>query len=310
MADVGHIRQDSPAASVKSVELMREMNMQTLRVADFSLDAHLNYTPGYFLYLFNIAPKTFKINRPPCFSQITISACPEGQPWALVAKFPAIVDEKWVEADSGEIRTRGIQGERFVMDLINPSNLGVKMWSEVTDEQMSWIDGGTNDYTRRGLFWTRNERPGQTCLEHGGCADEEKCPVCKKDTYSELYLAKARLEKHYKQLIVQADDYSRKGNYNEIGPEHHLAGDYFHVRAPWHIVAELPSTCPNCGDAMKDGMPYHVNSVGIVCVIDWKKTVLAGVKKREDVPEELRWWDEPVKRGPGRPRKEETVEAT
>ena len=52
----------------------------------------------------------------------------------------------------------------------------------------------------------------------------------------------------------------------EIGPEHHMAGDYFHVRAPWHIVAELPSACPNCGDAVKEGLPFHINSIGIICV--------------------------------------------
>jgi len=311
---VANVVAGSAKAAAMSHTLMQEMNMQTLRIVGYSQDAHLDHTPGYYLYVFNITPREFQIHRPPAFSTIIFRGCPEGQPYALVGKFPDIVDEKSVEADSGEIRTRGIKGERFVMDLINPANHGINMWQEITDQNVTWIDGGTNDYTRRGLFWTKNAKPGWTCLEHGGCGESQICPVCGRGALDEIYLAKLRLEKHYKQLIMQADQYSREGNPREIGPEHHMAGDYFHIRSPWHVVAELPSTCPNCGDAVKEGVPFHINSIGIICVMpdqeSWKRAIQAGVKQKADVPDDFRWWKTPAeKRAETLAQKEETVEA-
>src|SRR5690242_4051638 len=150
---------NSQRAAIQQRILTQESNMQTVRLTDFTGGAHLDRLPEYCLYDFNIAPRAFNRNRPPCFPNISLAPCPAGQPYAKVGKFPDIVDEKWIDADSGEVRVKGIKGERFVMDLINPSNLGIEMWREITDEQMTWVDGGTNDYTRRGLFWTRNEEP-------------------------------------------------------------------------------------------------------------------------------------------------------
>jgi hypothetical protein len=301
---------NSPRAAIQARTLTQESNMQTVRLTDFSGNAYLDRQPEYYLSVFNIAPKQFVVNRPPQFSTIVFARCPEGQPWAKVATIPDIVGEKWVNADSGKIDTNGIPGEKFATDLVNPSNLGINVWQEVTDEQMTWIDGGTNDLTRRGVFWSRNEVPGRTCLMHGGCGELMECPVCKRGTLDELHLAKSRMEKHYKQLLLQADQYQREGHMREIGPEHHMAGDYFHVRSPWHVVAELPSSCPNCGDAIKEGVAFHVNAVGAICVLPtqdaWKRTVTAGVKKKSEVPEELRWWEPPQR---GRPKKEAEVEA-
>lgn len=303
---------NSTRAAIQARTLTQESNMMTVRLNDFSGNAYLDRQPEYFLSVFNIAPKKFVVNRPPQFSAIVFLPCPAGRSWLKVATIPDIVGEKWVNAESGKIDTNGVRGERFVMDLLNPSNLGIEMWREITDEQMTWIDGGTSDLTRRGVFWTRNDEPGQTCLAHGGCGNAAKCPQCGADTFSELSLAKSRMEKHYKQLLMQADQYQREGHLNEIGPEHHLAGDYFHVRTPWHVVAELPQTCPNCGDAIKEGVAFHISSVGTVCVLPtqeaWQRTVNSGVKRRSDVPDEYRWWQTPAEKRAAK-RQESQTEA-
>lgn len=258
------------APNVKRV-FEQDMNMKTVRLVDFTGDANVNRPPDYYLYLYNIAPRAFEIRRPPNFPLIRLSACPKGQKYAKVATIPSIVNEKWIDADSGEVRVRGIMGERFVMDLVNPSNLGINMWVEITDDQMTWIDGGTDDLTRRGLFFSKNDPP----------------------TDDELSVTKQRLEQHYRQLLVRADELSRDPKTRrEIGMEHHLAAEYFHARTEWHTVAELPEVCENCGEVVKPGCAYHLNSVGIVCVRDWKRTVESGVKARADVPEDKRWWEQ------------------
>lgn len=263
------VNTDNPVLRADARRKEQELNMLGVRFVDFNGDPNVTREPDYYLYIFNIAPRSFMIRRPPNFPCLTLAACPEGQSYALVGRVPNVVNEKWID-DNGQTQNRGILGERFATDLLNPSNLGIDIWAEITDDQMNWIDGGTDDMTRRGLFWSRNERP----------------------TEDELRRAKAKMERHYRALLTQADKLHREGKMAEIGPEHHYAADYFRVKSLWHTVAELPSECPNCGDEVKKGIAFHMTTIGTVCVLDWKRAVQAGVKKKEDVPEDMRWWKE------------------
>jgi hypothetical protein len=262
--------ENSAVAPTLNQHFAQAENFKTVRITDFRGDANLNREIEYFLYIFNIAPRKFAVCRPPSFPLMNFSACPAGQPWALVGRVPNIVNEKWIDADSGEIRTRGMMGERFATDLLNPANVGIDIWAEITDDQLKWVDGGTDDLTRRGMFWSRNEVPSA----------------------QELANAKDRMQRHYKVMLQQADELAvDPKTRREIGMEHHLAAEYFRAKSSWHIVAEIPVTCPNCGDSIREGIAYHMGPLG-PCIIDWKRAVAAGVRKKEDVPEEARWWDE------------------
>lgn len=247
-----------------------EMNQRDFRILDMTGDANLNRKPDYYIFVYSIVNRRFEIRRPPSFPLITIPACPKGEPWKKVAVFPNIVNEKWID-ENNQMRVNGIQGERFVMDLLNPLNLGVDMWKDVQDEQLTWMDaGGTDDMTRRGLFFSIDDPPKP---EH-------------------LQRTKERMENHYRYLLKQADELASMNTaeaQRSIGPEHHMAADYFHARSKWHVIAELPSICENCGEQITDGVAYHRNSMGMICVRDWKKAVAAGVKTKAEVPDELRW---------------------
>jgi len=260
-----------PNVSEYSRRLIQSEAMRTVRLIDFRGDANAERPPDYYLYIFNIANRKFEIRRPPNFPLMTFAGCPLGQPYALVGRVPNIVNEKWVDADSGETRVRGIMGERFATDLLNPSNTGIDIWGEIPEE-LSWLDsGGTDDMTRRGLFWTKNAEP----------------------TTEELAMSRAKMEKHYRQLIQHADIlYSDTATRREIGREHHMAADYFKARSQWHIVAETPIICENCGEMLKSNVAFHIGPTGFMCVRDWKRTVAAGAVKREQVPEESRWWED------------------
>ncbi len=271
-ADAAVVR-DSELAPKLSHTFMKSENSKAVRLVDFTGDANVSRVPDYHIFIYNIAPRKFEIRRPPYFPCVSLAACPSGQPYVKVATVPNVVNEKWIDADTGETRVRGIIGERFVMDLLNPSNLGVDMWRDISDEQMSWIDGGTDDLTRRGLFFSTDDPPKQEHIE----------------------ITRRRMEEHYKRLIQQADEINMQNIPDlkrTIGMEHHLAAEYFHAKSPWHIVAELPSTCVNCGELIKKDVAFHRNELGFICVIDWKRAVAAGAKTKADVPEGLQWWKE------------------
>lgn len=260
---------------------MASESMRTVRLVDFRGDANAERPADYYIYIYNIAQRKFEVRRPPNFPLITFAGCPPKQPYALVGRVPNVVNEKWIDGPSGEVRFRGIQGERFATDLLNPSNLGIDIWADVPDE-ISWIDGGTDDLTRRGVFWSPNAEP----------------------TQEELDRCRVKMEKHYKALIAQADIlYQDPATRREIGREHHLAADYFKARSQWHIIAEVPSICPNCGESTRTGVLFHVNSIGMMCIQPtqeaWKKAILTGIVKRDAVPEELRWWEQPKDTHPG-----------
>lgn len=259
----------SALADTVAKSMIETDNMRNITFVDFRNDANASRPPDYFLYIYNIARRHFEIRRPPQWSYMKLAACPASESYIKVATVSNIIQEKWPDPDSGEIRYRGLMGERFCMDLINPVNIGVDMWAEITNEELTWIDGGSDDLSVRGLFWTRNDPPEDW----------------------ELAKSKERLENFYRRKLEQARRYAQSDKTkDQIGDEHHLAAEYFKVREGWHMVAELPSLCPNCGEVLPlASVAYHKNSMGDRCVIDWRRAVDSGAIKYEDVPEAKRW---------------------
>lgn len=236
-------------------------------LVDFRQDPNLNRKPDYLLHVFSIARKPFVVRRPPNFPTVTFAACPKNKDWAEVAVIPNVVNYRWVDGVTGEVRSQGEAGERVATDLLNPANLGTDIWA-ASDEQSGWVDGGSDDLTRRGLFWSRHATPEPW----------------------ELARCRTRLENHYRSLIAQADDLVQNGERKALTPEHHLAAEHFKLKTTWHSIADPQRNCPNCGEQVGDSVAFHRNSLGMICVLDWKRAVEAGVKTRADVPENLRWW--------------------
>jgi hypothetical protein len=286
---------------------MQAENMKDVRMTNFKGNPYVDRRPDYWIHVFNISRQKFLVRRPPAFPVIEIPACPNDKPYIEVLRIPNIVNEKSLNAlasGGSEVQVTPIFGERFAMDIINPANEGADMWQEMGT---SWIDSGGDDLSRRGVFWTLNEEP----------------------TGEELRKARVWMERHYRKLIKDAEELSKRNRPGDIIPEAHLAADHFKLSLAWHTDAEVPASCPNCGEPIKEGIAFH-SSNGILCVIDWKRAVASGVKKRDDVPQEKRWWigpdtvverqlpgqseeefqasivetPAPVRRGPGRPRKE------
>src|SRR5208283_5287715 len=100
----------------------------------------------------------------------------------------------------------------------------------------------------------------------------------------EVQACRSRMENHYRSLLDNGDDLDRNNRRREIGPEHHKAAKYFDYKAQWHYTQTAPTPCPNCGELVRPGLAYHMNGANMVCVLNWQRAVMAGVKKMEDVP--------------------------
>ena len=155
----------SPVAAAVSKQMTDINNMKGLVFTDWRQDANLNRPVDYFLYIYNIEHRAHQVGRPPQHGMIQIAGCPRDKPWWKVRSVPNIVQEPDV-SESGEIRSRGLPGERFATDLLNPVNTGVDIWAEITREELTWIDSGSDDLTVRGLFWTRDRKSTRLNSSH------------------------------------------------------------------------------------------------------------------------------------------------
>lgn len=248
----------------RTAQLSRAMtsrqNQDALPVAwtDMTADPNFSRAPDFHIFFFNISHVEHHASCPPCFPDIALRACPPEKPWELVYAIPNVVNEKWVDSASGEIRGKGTDGRYFATNLLNPANTSGNQWNSAED----WSDAGGMDLTRRGVFWSMGKEPRS----------------------EELQKARERLIKHYQRMIRQADDYASRQQLDFINLEHHAAADYLKVRATWHTAVEVPEDCPNCGGSIKKGAAFHPAEGGGICVIDWQRTINAGVKKLNDVP--------------------------
>ena len=123
-------------------------------------------------------------------------------------------------------------------------------------------------------------------------------------TDAEIKAADSRREAYYRQCFAEANELSRSNPRklaDVLTQDHHLAAEMFGQETTWHINVKAKMDCPKCGEKINEGVSHHFVQ-GHPCILDWESAWLAGVIKKEDVPEPMQWWHD-EKRGPGRPRK-------
>jgi hypothetical protein len=250
-----------------AVSMSKSMMRSENQMRSFNVDANFTRPPDYFIYIFNVSPKTFVVERPPLMPRVQIPGVESGQRYRLACKLPNILNQTWQDADTAQPRVHGFHGEQVAGDIINSANLTGDQWKDIENQLGQGVD-----LSKWGVFWSLKEKP----------------------TEEELSKAKARLEKNYRALLQEADDFARAGQYARIMPDHHLAASHFKYRAAWNAQVEVPETCPACGGGMKKGSVVHGGVDGCGAVLDWEKAVEYGQKSKADVPESKRWWKEPV----------------
>ncbi len=61
---------------------------------------------------------------------------------------------------------------------------------------------------------------------------------------------------------------AQEGKLGNISPMMHFAMDYFGLSAAWHMSTRHKVECPNCGDLILEGLAYHRNASGDICILD------------------------------------------
>jgi len=231
------------------------------------------------IYIYNVGPLEHNSPRPPNHPHMLLRKCPPDQPYLMVGQISHPFAETEVDPQNGEKKIRWTNGYREATRMLNPMNPG-------TDQNFNDPTGfhyGEN-LNALGCFWSKYE-PG----------DERLLP--------EVAEAVTRMERAFTKeledmVAVEAEEGKdgARARRNRISM---AASNYFKQSFSWNrldLTGPKADTagkheCPNCGEMVKVGVPYHALG-GTVCVWPdaeaWARAVNAGVKKMEDVPEAFR----------------------
>jgi hypothetical protein len=241
----------------------------------------------YTVYLHSISKRSFE-QAHPIYRNVIVPACPKDKRYITFMRIQHPVQIPCVDPDnvSGPNIIRIENAKRAALTVCNPNYIGVDL--NVQDKEIpaeSQLASGESNLTRQGIFASMNAVP----------------------TEEELAKAEARRVAYYKFRFEEANGMERsnpKQLQEILTLDHHLAAEMFGVDVNWHRVVSPKIECPQCGEKIKEGIAFHYVN-GSRCILDFHRAYLAGAVKKEDVPDEKRWWTE-EKRGPGTPRKDET----
>lgn len=230
--------------------------------------------PEMMVYIYSVVderPAGAHLHRsfPPLVPHLNITELKAGEKYAVVTRIPHPVNQQCMR-ENGERYIDSHDARRVAMDVVNPDNLTL---NQDIQPDPSRVFSQGNDYGRLGVFWSLFPTP----------------------TDEEIDKAVARKEAYYRQRLQQArmlEMTNPKALAEYITINDHIAADYFHEEFSWHKHHIKPATCPNCGEAINSGAAFHKSLAldGLLCVIDWQKAIAAGVKTRDQVPAEKRWW--------------------
>lgn len=241
------------------------------------------YRVDQTIYIFSTAKRDFGPLQSTLFPSLTLRGCRSGERFVLAATVPDPVPQASPDLERGGRRLDYHDGWMCAIGLLNPESTSRDPFIGAEGSNISV----GNNLVAQGLFPSLTNPPSEIDLRKAeGFRDRRY-----KRLTDEAFRAAATSSKKLSDFLHQHEDV-------------HDAMDALGLKADWHQKREVLAKCPNCGDDIPASVAFHKSSVGIICVLDWKRTVEAGAKSRDDVPEKFRWWEE-EKRGPGRPRNSE-----
>jgi len=234
------------------------------------------------IYIYNIGIQEFSAPRPPNHPHLLIRRCPPEKActvhsteigWELVGRISNPFRQ--IEYDQNNNR-RVMMTDGYVeaTRMLNPSNPGTNQDYDAPTALNE--NGNLNAF---GVFWSKHHPPLR----------------------EELEAARRRMANTYDAKLRKMDDAAADSDPTLVRQmadrTAHAACEYFGQVRPWHPNFNAKndlagkSECPNCGEMIRAGAPFHALGAA-VCVLDWRKAVEAGVKQIDDVPPARRWWTE------------------
>ncbi len=230
--------------------------------------------PEYTVYLHSVSKRSFEQPHP-IYRNVIVPACPKDRRYITFMRITHPVQIPTVDPDnvSGPIKWVFENAKRAALCVCNPSIVGNEL-SAQDNPPPDWaqIASSECDLTRQGVFASFNEVP----------------------TEEELKKAEQRRVDYYKGIFERMNGLFRsdpKKAQDEIGLDHHLAAEMFAIDVDWHKLTSPKVECPNCGEKIKEGIAFHYSN-GNRCVLNWEKAYLAGAVKKDEVPDQFRWWKE------------------
>lgn len=260
-----------------SKQQTKEANEQTWY--DPRIDINLLRDPKRFIYVGTVSKRGFVIERPPLHPRLRVPACDPTERYKMVCQVADPMNQAVQNTDNGRLRGEAHDGLRVAIDLVNPSNISNNFDWVCPPELANEIATGQGcDLSKQGLFVSLAWPPTEGTLI--------KAEQRRYDHYDWLRKTIDRLpEKEALAMVAMDSDFD-------------MMADFFGLTYTWHKKMQALITCPNCMGQAPQGAAFH--KVGdAICVIDWRKAVGAGVKKKEDVPEDARWWSEDEPRSSG-----------
>jgi hypothetical protein len=271
----------------KSAAEMRRANPENFNVI---MNGRSMRPPLRTLYIFSVAKRSFQV-RHMLFPKLTLRGCEDGERYVRCTSVADPIPQACPDEGRGGTRTDDNDGWVACIDMLAPGNFTMDPYSGSTNPSFFENRSGTN-LIAEGLFPSENEIP----------------------TEEELKRAEKARDSRYKFLTREAQRLAAVStkDLNEFlqsYPDTHIAMDSLGLEANWHSKNEVKVSCQNCGDSIRQGIAFHQSSSGILCIIDPDRALKAGAINRDRYNELTGVDTEPseVRRGVGRPRKEEVL---
>lgn len=238
----------------------------------------------YFVGLYSInkrrmpeSPYAFIVENA-AYKQVCIPTCPSDKRYIKVMDIPHPVQT--IEADPhnmGEVVVRVDTAKRVAMSIINPDVIGHSMEhlparSSLMRAEISW----NCDLINQGIFFTTADE-GTPDFERVLLATEDRMAAA----YRRLLDGTLGMSEAEVRILLSGPR----------GLDLRTAAEHFGEDYSWTRRRAPKIDCPNCFDKIPQGAAFHKNELlGVMCVLDWRRAVEAGVKTKDQVPEGKEWW--------------------
>src|SRR5271170_1743245 len=221
------------------------------------------------IYIFSVAKRAFTLRKPPLFPKLHLAGCEKGERFVRCTSFGDPILQPCPDQERGGTRIDDNDGWIEAIDMLNPGNFTMDpyMGSQNPNFFANTLTG--TNLIAVGLFPSLNENP----------------------TEEELQRAENARDNHYRHLTKEAMRLyalgAKQGNeFLQRFPDTHIAMDALGLEAPWHQANLVRITCPNCGDAIKQGLAFHKSSVtDRLCILDPMKSYKAKAITRDEYEE-------------------------
>jgi hypothetical protein len=243
-----------PGAGVPVNARLKQTKMQLGRVEEDDVEAlklrtQDNVQTKAPIYIYNICELPHVRNQPPEFPAFTVEPCPKGERFS-VKPFPGLVNERYVKPGTSEYYYEQKDGRKYATSLLNPDTFpGTEMEAQLIEGRTGNDDMTGMNLNALGVVWSEY-----------GPDDPRLTPFLDK--------VRKRVDRTMDALVKEGNRWNAQGKLENISPMMHFAMEYFGLTAAWHMSHRHKTECPNCGDLVLEGISYHRNSFGDLCVID------------------------------------------